>query len=95
MVEWVEKKFPDIKEESNLTFSQLAKGFLELPVVRQNKPIKDIERSCRDLEQVFGPMPIKDIKPAMVEKYQHQPYKNRLDIGIPDPPPTLTEPLPC
>jgi integrase len=46
--------------------------FLELPVVRQNKTIKDIERACRDLEKVFGTMQIKDIKPAMVEMYQSQ-----------------------
>ena len=72
MVEWAEKKYLDIREESNLTFSQLVQWFLELPVVRQNKTIKDIERACRDLEKVFGPMLIKDIKPAMVEKYQHQ-----------------------
>jgi len=72
MVEWAEKKFLDIREDSNLTFSQLVKWFLELPVVRQNKTIKDISRACRDLDKVFGSMLIKDIKPAMVEKYQHQ-----------------------
>jgi integrase len=72
MVEWAEKKYLDIREESNLTFSQLVKWFLELPVVRQNKTIKDIERGCRDLDKVFGSMLVKDIKPAMVEKYQHQ-----------------------
>jgi hypothetical protein len=54
MVAWAEKKYLDIKEESNLTFSQLAKWFLELPVVRQNKTNKDIERACQDLKQVFG-----------------------------------------
>ncbi len=30
------------------------------------------ERVCQDLEKAFGPMLIKDIKPAMVEKYQSQ-----------------------
>jgi len=70
MVKWVENKFLDKKEESNLTFIELAKWYLELPVVRKNKTIKDIERACRDLEKVFGPMMIRDIKPAMVEKYQ-------------------------
>ena len=50
MVEWAEKKYLDIKEESKLTFSQLVMWFLELPVVRQNKTIKHIERACRDLE---------------------------------------------
>lgn len=83
MVEWAEKKFLDIREESTLTFSQLVKWFLELPVVRQNKTIKDIERGCRDLEQVFGPMLIKDIKPAMVEKYQHQRLREPTRYGNP------------
>ena len=83
MVEWAEKKFLDIREESNLTFSQLVKWFLELPVVRQNKTIKDIERGCRDLEKVFGPMLIKDIKPAMVEKYQHQRLQEPTRYGNP------------
>lgn len=72
MVEWAEKKFLDIREETTLTFNQLVKWFLELPVVRQNKTIKDIERACRDLDKVFGMMLIKDIKPAMVETYQSQ-----------------------
>ena len=72
MVDWAEKKYLDIREESKLTFSQLVKWFLELPVVRQNKTIKDIERACRDLEKVFGEILVKDIKPAMVEKFQHQ-----------------------
>ena len=72
MVEWAEKKCLDIREESTLTFSQLVLWFLELPVVRQNKTIKDITRACRDLNKGFGTMLIKDIKPAMVEKYQHQ-----------------------
>jgi CRISPR/Cas system CMR-associated protein Cmr1 (group 7 of RAMP superfamily) len=70
MVEWAEGKFLDIREESNMTFSQLVEWFLELPVVRQNKTIKDIERACRDLESFFGQVLIKDIRPAMVEKYQ-------------------------
>ena len=86
MVEWVEKEYLDIREESNLTFSQLVKWFLELPVVRQNKTIKDIERGCRDLEQVFGPMLIKDIKPAMVEKYQHQRLQEPTRYGNPRSP---------
>jgi integrase len=72
MVEWAEKKYLDIKEESNLTFSQLVQWFLALPVVRQNKTIKDIERACRDLEKVFGPILVREIKPAMVEMYQKQ-----------------------
>jgi hypothetical protein len=72
MVEWTERKYLDIKEESNLTFSQLVQWYLELPVVQQKKTIKDIARACRDLEKVFGPMLVKDIKPAMVEKYQSQ-----------------------
>jgi integrase len=48
----------------------LVQWYLELPMVRKKKTIKDIERACRDLEKVFGPMLIKDIKPAMVEMYQ-------------------------
>jgi hypothetical protein len=62
---------PGDREESNLTFSQLVGWFLELPVVRQHKTIQDIDRACRDLDKVFGPMLVKDFKPAMVEKYQH------------------------
>jgi len=50
-------------------------------VVRQNKTIKDIERGCRDLDKVFGPMLIKDIKPAMVEKYQHQRLREPTRYG--------------
>lgn len=72
MVEWAEKKFLDIREESNLTFSQLVEWFLELPVVRQAKTISFIERACRRLEEVFGQMLIREIKPSMVEKYQRQ-----------------------
>src|SRR5512135_138153 len=45
MVEWTERKYLDIKQESNLTFAELVEWFLDLPVVRQNKTIKDIERA--------------------------------------------------
>jgi integrase len=83
MVEWAEKKYLDIKEESTLTFGQLVQWFLELPVVRQNKTIKDIERACRDLEKVFGPMLIKDIKPAMVEDYQRRRLQEATRHGKP------------
>jgi integrase len=83
MVLWTEQKYLDIREESNLIFSQLTQWFLDLPVVRQNKTIKDIERSCRDLERVFGPRLIKDIKPAMVEMYQKQRLREPTWCGKP------------
>jgi integrase len=83
MVEWAERKYLDIKEESKLTFSQLVQWFLELPVVRQNKTIKHIERACRDLEKVFGPVLVREIKPAMVEKYQHQRLQEPTWYGKP------------
>jgi len=67
MVEWAEKKYLDIREESNLTFSQLVQWFLELPVVRQNKTFKHIERACRSLEEFFGTTLVRKIKPTMVE----------------------------
>jgi hypothetical protein len=72
LAERAEEKYLDIREESNLTFSQLVKWFLELPVVRQNKTIKDFEQASQDLDKVFGPMLIQDIKPALVEMYQSQ-----------------------
>jgi integrase len=72
MVEWAERKFLDIREESNMTFSQLVEWYLELPVARQAKTISFIERACRRLEEVFGQLPIREIKPSMVEEYQQQ-----------------------
>jgi integrase len=54
-----------------------------LPVVRRNKTVKDIERACRDLEKVFGPMLVKDIKPSMVEKYQRQRLQEPTRWGKP------------
>jgi integrase len=72
MVEWVEKKFLDIREKPNMTFSQLVEWYLGLPVVRQTKTISFIERACRRLDEVFGQLPIRDIKPSMVEEYQRQ-----------------------
>lgn len=83
MVGWAEKKYLDNKEESTLTFSQLVQWFLELPVVRQNKTIRHIERNCRILETTFGPMLIKEIKAAMVEKYQHQRLEEHTRLGKP------------
>ena len=72
MVEWAEKKYLDIKEESKLTLSQLVMWFLELPAVRQIEALKDIERACRDLDKVFGPVLVKEIKPGMVEEFQRR-----------------------
>lgn len=86
MVEWAEKKFLDIREESNLTFSQLVEWYLELPVVRQVKTISFIERACRSLEEVFGQLLIGEIKPSMVEKYQNQRLKMPTWCGKPRTP---------
>jgi integrase len=83
MVDWAEKKYLDIKEESKLTFSELVMWFLELPAVRQNKTIKDIERACRDLEKVFGSVLVREIKPAMMEKYQRQRLQEPTRYGKP------------
>lgn len=82
MVEWAEGKFLDIKEaEPDLTFSQLVEWYLELPAVRQTKTIKAIDRACRRLEAVFGPLSIRDMKPSMVEKYQEQRLQERTWCG--------------
>ena len=83
MVEWAEKKYLDIREESNLTFSQLVKWFLELPVVRQNKTIKHIERACRSLEEFFGTILVREIKPTMVETYQRHRTEGNSRHGRP------------
>jgi integrase len=83
MVEWAEKKFLDIREESRLTFSQLVLWFLELPVVRQNKTIKHIERACRSLEECFGTALVREIKPTMVEAYQRQRAEGNSRHGRP------------
>ncbi len=72
MVDWAEKKYLDIRQESKLTFGQLVQWFLELPAVRQNKTIKHIERASRSLEECFGAIMVREIKPSMVEKYQRQ-----------------------
>jgi integrase len=83
MVEWAEKKYLDIREESNLTFSQLVLWFLELPVVRQNKTIKHIERACRSLEECLGTTLVREIKPTMVETYQRQRAEGNSRHGRP------------
>jgi integrase len=83
MVEWAEKKYLDIREESNLTFSQLVQWFLELPVVRQNKTFKHIERACRVLAEFFGDILVRKIKPTMVEKYQRKRLQGITQLGRP------------
>jgi hypothetical protein len=94
MVEWIEKKYLDTREESNLTFSQLVKWFIELPVVRQNKTIKDIERACRDL-RCSARCWLRTSNPPWWKSISIGAYRNQLGMGIPDPPPTSTGPLPC
>jgi integrase len=83
MVEWAEKKYLDIKEESNMTFSQLVKWYLELPGMRQNKTFKHIERACRFLAEFFGDILVWKIKPSMVEMYQRQRLQGITRLGRP------------
>jgi integrase len=72
MLEWQERKHLGLEKKKQYTFGELIKWYLSLPGTSQVKSIYKIKQHCERLKRVFGAMKADEIKPSMVEAYQHK-----------------------
>ncbi|AEB08429.1 integrase family protein [Desulfobacca acetoxidans DSM 11109] len=79
------RKCPDAKT----TFKTLADWYLNLPEVKAKRSYSRDERSLKKLLPVFGDKLLKDITPAMVEKYRQDRLSELSYRGNPTKPATV------
>jgi integrase len=81
MLEWEKKKHLGLEKKKEYTFRELVDWYLGLPKVKQKKSYKDDRERAEILKEEFGNHFALEIKPAMVEGYQHdllnRPCKRR------------------
>ena len=58
-----------------LTFKELVKWFVELPVVKETVYYPDVVRNCQRWEKFLGEIAVDDVKPSMVERYREERLK--------------------
>jgi integrase len=79
------KKSPDAKT----TFKALADWYLDLPEVKAKRSYSRDERSLKKLLPAFGDKLLKDITPAMIEKYRQDRLSELSYRGNPTKPATV------
>ena len=79
------KKSPDAKT----IFKTLAEWYLDLPEVKAKRSYSRDERSLKKLLPVFGDKLLKDITPAMIEKYRQNRLSELSYRGTPTKPATV------
>jgi len=79
LLEWEKKKHLGLEEQRAYTFRELAFWYKDLPQTKALKSARKVTRHCEVLVKHFGEMLVRDIKPYMVEAYQHKrlSQKNR------------------
>lgn len=71
MLEWEKKKHLGLEKKKEYTFRELVDWYLGLPKVKQKRSYKDDIGRAETLNEEFGNHFAGEIKPAMVEGYQH------------------------
>ena len=72
MVEWERRKVLGLTTTKDCSFGELVDWYLQLPRVQQRKGYKKIVAHCKTLRKAFGHMKASEIRPSMVEVYQHR-----------------------
>ncbi len=72
MLEWQEQKYLGLVKKKRYVFRELADWYLSLPKTKQVKSVSKIEQHCKRLKEAFGNVMTDEIKPSMVEAYQHK-----------------------
>jgi integrase len=72
MLDWAKKKHLGLEARKDLTFSELADWYLELPGTQRLRTFKKIQEHCRTLKAHFGSMLAREIRPYMIEEYQQK-----------------------
>lgn len=72
MLEWQEHKHLGLEKKREYNFGELIDWYLSLPIVSQVKSIYKIRQHGKRLKEAFGHMKANEIKPSMIEAYQHK-----------------------
>jgi len=80
MLEWEEKKHLGFEIKKRYTFGELIDWYLGLSKVKAKKSYRDDLCRSRPLKEAFGRIPADEIKPSMVEEFQHGLLKGRTNI---------------
>ncbi|MCK4389817.1 MAG: hypothetical protein KAV83_06230 [Desulfobacterales bacterium] len=78
MIEWEKKKHLGLESKREYSLAELVDWYLELPKVKRKKSYKDDVGRAKILKEKFGGYLAKDIKPAMVETFQHELLRTML-----------------
>ncbi len=93
MLEWQERKHLGYKERKEYSFRQLADWYLSLPRTNAVKSIYKIKQHCQKLKEEFGDMRANEIKPSMIEAYQHKKLSTISCRGTPFRPASVNREL--
>ena len=80
MLEWEEKKHLGFEIKKRYTFGELIDWYLGLSKVKAKKSYRDDLCRSRPLKEAFGRIPADEIKPSMVEEFQHGLLKGHTNI---------------
>ncbi len=72
MLEWQEQKHLGLEKKKEYKFGELVDWYLSLPITSQVKSVYKIRQHCHRLKDDFGTMKANEIKPSMIEAYQHK-----------------------
>ncbi|MGD0626082.1 MAG: site-specific integrase [Thermodesulfobacteriota bacterium] len=72
MLEWQERKHLGLAKKKEYLFGEVVDWYLSLPRTNQIKSIYKIRQHCKILKDEFGSMKANEIKPSMIEAYQHK-----------------------
>jgi integrase len=72
MLEWEKKKHLGLAKKKEYAFRELVNWYLTLPVAKKKKSYDKDEERSKILKDYFGLMNAREIKPAMIEAFQHE-----------------------
>ena len=71
MLEWEKKKHLGLEKKKEHTFRELVNWYLTLPRVKEKKSYESDRGRADLLKEYFGLYPANEIKPGIIETYQH------------------------
>jgi integrase len=72
MLEWEKKKHLGLEKKEEYLFRELVEWYLKLPVAMKKKSFNKDEQRSEILKDHFGLKNAREIKPAMIEMFQHE-----------------------
>jgi integrase len=81
MLDWEKKKHLGLEKKKDYTFRELADWYLGMPKVKQKRSYAQDVSRMTILKEEFGNFNAREIKPAMIEAFQHNLLNRRCRRG--------------